>query len=173
MRRRSSWTAGCTCSAVAAPTKCWPRSTPQPTSVSGRTAIRINKRDGKWGTDNAWKNDDQYCRFTNGVIVGDAYFSLSGKSGGMFMFLDARTGRLRWKGEPRTAENAAIARAGNLLFALKDDGELVVVDGSNPDAFTPLARYQVADSATWAAPSISGNRLVVKDVSALALWTID
>jgi len=140
---------------------------------SGITAIRINKRDGKWGTDNAWKNDEQYCRFTNGVIVGDAYFSLSGKSGGMFMFLDARTGALLWKGEPRTAENAAIARAGNLLFALKDDGELIVADGTNPTGFVPLRRYQLSDSATWAQPAISGNRVFVKGVSTLALWTID
>lgn len=140
---------------------------------SGITAIRVNKRDGKWGTDNAWKNDEQYSRFSNAVIIGDAYFALSGKSGGLFMFLDARTGEVLWKGEPRTAENAAIVRAGHLLIALKDDGELIVADGSNPNAFTPLRRYQVSDSATWAAPSISGNRLFVKNVSTLALWTID
>ena len=140
---------------------------------SGITAIRVNKRDGKWGTDNAWKNDEQYSRFSNAVIVGDAYFALSGKSGGLFMYLDARTGEVLWKGEPRTAENAAIVRAGDLLFALKDDGELIVADGSNPRAFTPLGRYQVSDSATWAAPSISGNRLFVKALSSLTLWTID
>ena len=140
---------------------------------SGITAIRIAKRDGKWGTDNAWKNDDQYSRFSNAVIVGDAYFALSGKSGGLFMYLDAKTGEVLWKGEPRTAENAAIARAGKLLFALKDDGELIVAEGSNPRSFTPLARYQVSDGATWAAPSISGNRLFVKGLSSLTLWTID
>jgi len=89
------------------------------------------------------------------------------------MYLDAKTGDVLWKGEPRTAENAAIARAGNIVFALKDDGELIVADGSNPRVFTPLRRYQVSDTATWAAPSISGNRLFVKALSSLALWTID
>jgi len=108
---------------------------------SGITAIRVNTRDGKWGTDNAWKNDEQYSRFSNAVIVGDAYFALSGKSGGMFMYLDAKTGDVLWKGEPRTAENAAIARAGNIVFALKDDGEMVVVDGSSPKAFALLGQY--------------------------------
>ena len=29
----------------------------------------------------------------------------------------------------------------------------------------------VADSATWAQPTISGNRVFVKDVTSLALWT--
>ena len=83
------------------------------------------------------------------------------------------TSSARTHGVSRTAENAAIIRAGNLLFALKDDGELIIADGSNPKTFTPLRRYQVSDSATWAAPSLSGNRLFVKNVSTLALWTIE
>jgi hypothetical protein len=31
----------------------------------------------------------------------------------------------------------------------------------------------VADSATWAQPSISGDRIFVKDVASLALWTLN
>jgi len=31
----------------------------------------------------------------------------------------------------------------------------------------------VADSATWAAPAISGDRFFVKDVASLALWTLN
>jgi len=34
-----------------------------------------------------------------------------------------------------------------------------------------VKRYTVADSATWAAPTVAGNRMFVKDTSALALWT--
>jgi hypothetical protein len=36
-----------------------------------------------------------------------------------------------------------------------------------------LRRYAVATSATWAQPVISGNRLFVKDVSTLTLWTFN
>jgi hypothetical protein len=31
----------------------------------------------------------------------------------------------------------------------------------------------VADSATWAQPTISGNRIFVKDVRSLSLWTLE
>jgi len=31
----------------------------------------------------------------------------------------------------------------------------------------------VSDEATWPQPSYSGNRVFVKDVSTLALWTLD
>lgn len=35
-----------------------------------------------------------------------------------------------------------------------------------------VKRYTVADAATWAAPVVFGNRIFVKDVSTLALWTV-
>jgi hypothetical protein len=34
-------------------------------------------------------------------------------------------------------------------------------------------RYDVADSQTWAQPAVSGNRVYVKDVAHLALWTLN
>ena len=44
---------------------------------------------------------------------------------------------------------------------------------STPGGFEPLKTYTVADSATWAPPVISGNRVFVKDISTLALWTMN
>jgi hypothetical protein len=40
-------------------------------------------------------------------------------------------------------------------------------------AFEPVRRYTVADSATWAQPTISSNRIFIKDVSTLRLWTLN
>jgi hypothetical protein len=34
-----------------------------------------------------------------------------------------------------------------------------------------VRRYDLADSATWAQPAIADNRIYVKDVAHLALWT--
>jgi hypothetical protein len=36
-----------------------------------------------------------------------------------------------------------------------------------------VARYTVAGSATWAQPAVSGDRILVKDVDSVSLWTID
>jgi outer membrane protein assembly factor BamB len=77
-----------------------------------------------------------------------------------------------WLGQPREATNTAVVKAGTLLFLLNDDGELIIAKSSRA-AFAPLKRYPVADSATWAHPAISGNRLFVKDTSSVALWTFD
>ena len=107
---------------------------------------------------------------TNGVIANDMLFGMSHKNSGQFFALDARTGRTLWTSPPRQATNAGIVRAGDLLFMLKDDAELIVAKASST-GFEPVKRYTVADSATWAQPTVSGNRVFVKDVSGLTLWT--
>jgi hypothetical protein len=66
----------------------------------------------------------------------------------------------------------AFAKAGDLLFILKDDAELVIAR-ANATGLEPVKTYEVADSATWAQPIVSGRRLFVKDVSTLTLWTFD
>jgi hypothetical protein len=109
---------------------------------------------------------------SNPVVIGHTLFGLSHRSSGQFFALDAKSGKALWLGQPREAANTAIAKAGDLLFLLNDDAELIVARGT-PTAITPLKRYTVADSATWAQPAISGNRLFIKDVSSVALWTLD
>ena len=66
---------------------------------------------------------------------------------------------------------AAVVKAGQTVFSLEDDGELIV-GRVGTTAFEPLRRYKVADSETWTQPAVSGTRLFVKDVSTLTLWTI-
>ena len=144
--------------------------------VSGQgkplTAYTIAKREDKWSAEMAWENPQLSLSFSNAVLVGDAVFSMSAMNSGQFFWADARTGKTLWTSSPRQAGNAAIVHAGNLLFVLKDDAELMVAR-ANPGSFEPIRTYTVADSATWPAPSISGNRIFVKDLSTVALWTVN
>ena len=139
----------------------------------GLTAFRISRSGGSWSTEEVWKNDAVWMHLSNGVLLRDTIFGLSPQEKGRFILMDAKTGKLLWSSKGREAENAAIARSGDLLFALKDDGELLVGHATPDAGFTELRKYQVADSATWAQPAISGNRVFVKDVSTVALWTLD
>lgn len=138
----------------------------------GVTAFRVMKRNNQWVTDNVWENQDVSMYMSNGVLVRDALFGLSHRNSGQFFCLDAKTGKTLWTTQGREATNAAIVRAGDLLFVLKDDAELIVAR-SSLSGFEPVRRYAVAESATWAQPVISGNRVLVKDVSTLALWTLN
>ena len=136
----------------------------------GVTAFKVMKRDGQWTTDNVWDNQDVSLYMTNGVIVRDMLVGMSHRNSGQFFALDAKTGKTLWTSAPRQATNAAIVRAGDVVFLLKDDAELIVAKPS-ASGLDPVKRYTVADSATWAAPTVAGNRMFVKDTSALALWT--
>jgi len=144
--------------------------------VSGQgkplSAYRISKRDGQWSAEMAWENDQLQMSFANPVLVKDAVFSLSPLNSGQFFWADAKTGATLWRSAPRQAGNAAIIKTADYLFVLKDDATLVVAK-STPGGFEPLKTYTVADSATWPAPVISGNRFFVKDLTTLALWTLN
>jgi outer membrane protein assembly factor BamB len=135
------------------------------------TAISITRQNNKWMTATAWENPDGQSRMTNTVVFGDAIFGMSTRNMGQYYALDAKTGKTLWTSEPRQGGNASLLRSGNTVLSLEDDGELVVFR-RNASGFEAVKRYKVADSETWAAPSISGNRIFVKDVSSLTLWTL-
>ena len=139
---------------------------------SGVAAFRPAKSDGNWATETVWETKEVSMYISNPVVIADTLFGLSHRARGQLFAIDATTGEVLWLGTPREAENTAVAKAGDLLFLLNDDAELIVAKSSRT-GFEPLQRYSVADSATWAQPAISGNRIFVKDVSSITLWTLD
>lgn len=133
------------------------------------TALTVTKKNNEWVAEDAWQNADVSLYMSNAVLAGDAIYGMSQRNSGQFFCIDAKTGKTLWTSLPRQATNAAIVHAGDLLFILKDDAELIVTKASTT-GFEPLKRYTVADSATWAQPTIAGNRIFVKDISSVALW---
>jgi len=129
-------------------------------------------RDGKWLVPTVWENKDVWMYVSNPVVIGNTLFGLQYRNSGQFFAIDAKTGKVLWLGQPREALNTAVVKAGDLLFLLNDDAELIVVR-SNRTRFEPLKRYTVADSSTWAQPTISGNRIFVKNVTSLTLWALE
>jgi len=139
---------------------------------NGVTAFKVLPRAGEWGTENVWHTDEVSMHMSDAVAIDGVLFGLSHLNSGQYFALDLDSGKVLWKSDPRQASHAAIARAGNTIFSLQDDAKLVVLR-HNRTRFEPIARYDVAMSETWTQPVISGNRVLVKDVSTLTLWTID
>ena len=139
---------------------------------NGITAFRVTAGAGAWRTDDVWHTDAVSVHMSDAVAVDGVLFGLSHLNSGQYFALDLDTGKVLWTGPPRQAEHAALARAGNTIFSLEDDGELVVIRHDRMK-FAPLVRYQVATSETWPQPAISGSRIFVKDVSSIALWTVE
>ncbi|HEX7284389.1 MAG TPA: PQQ-binding-like beta-propeller repeat protein [Vicinamibacterales bacterium] len=135
------------------------------------TGFRVLNRDGKWQFEDVWTNNDVSMDMSTGVLIGTALYGFSPRNSGQFFAVDANTGQTLWVSEPRQGDNAAVVRAGDLWFALETDAELVVAR-ANPKQHEIVKRYTVADSATWAQPVLAGERVLVKDVSTISLWTL-
>jgi outer membrane protein assembly factor BamB len=134
--------------------------------------FRVINKSGQWTSEDVWTNNDVSMDMSTGVVIGDTLFGFSAKNSGQYFALDANTGQTQWLSEPRIAENAAVVRAGNLWFALDTEARLSVAR-ANPKQMELLKTYTVAQSATWAQPVLSGQRMFIKDLSTISLWTLN
>ena len=136
------------------------------------TGFRVMSKGGQWTSEDVWVNNDVTMDMSTGVVIGNALYGFSARNSGQYFALDANTGQTLWLSAPRIAENAAVVRAGNLWFALDTEATLSVVR-ANAKEFEVVKRYTVAESATWAQPVLSGQRVFIKDLSTISLWTLN
>jgi outer membrane protein assembly factor BamB len=139
---------------------------------NGITRFRVVREGNAWITEDVWHNDEVSMHMSNAVVVDGVLFGLSHLNSGQYFALDLDSGTLLWTSEPRQADHASILNVGTTILSLEEDGELLVVPHSRTE-FAPVQRYELADSATWTLPTISGNRLFVKDIESLTLWTVE
>ena len=136
----------------------------------GVHAYLLERRDGLIGLREAWARPEISMYMSSPVLAAGRLVGLSHKSKGQLFCLDPRTGRTLWTGPGGQGENAALVSAGDLVLVLTDAAELIVAS-ARADEFKPLARYTVAESATWAHPAPAAKGILIKDKDHLTLWT--
>jgi len=139
---------------------------------NGFVGFRVVRKGDGFATEDVWRTDQVSQHMTNGVAIDGVLYGLSHRNSGQYFALDLDSGKVLWTSDPRQAENVGFVRAGNTIFALEDDGEMVVMN-ANREGFKPIRRYEVSNTETWTQPAISGNRVYVKDVSNLTLFTLN
>lgn len=125
---------------------------------------------GEWKATEAWRNPDVTMYMSSPVLDNGKLYGLSSKRKGQFFCLDAATGRALWMTEGREGQSASVIAAGSHLLLLTTDGNLIVARRDTP-SFTPLRRYELAESATWPHPALIGSQLLIRDAANLTLWT--
>ena len=138
----------------------------------GTFAIKVNKSGTNWTTEQVWHNQELSMYMNSPVLSGNLLFGMSNRRSGQFFCLDAKTGAVLWTSEGRQGDNAAMILAGDFLFLLNDEANLIVAK-AGAKAYEPVAKYTVAESSTWAHPAVIGKQFLIKDKSILALWSIE
>ena len=139
---------------------------------TGTRAVRVRKDGDEWAAELVWQNPKIHMYTASFVLNGDLLYGFSMQRKGQFFCLDPRTGKVLWTSEGRQGESASIVSAGEVLFCLTGDAELILIK-PNAQAFEPIARYSIADRTTWAHPVILDKYILIKDASHLALWSLE
>ncbi len=137
----------------------------------GVDRYRVELQDDEWQTDKIWENKEVSLYMSSAVTDGELLFGFSHRQKGQLFAVDLTTGKTLWTSEGRLGDNAALVETGPLLWALTTTGDLIVFRASDKQ-FEPLARYKVAETATWAHPVIFPNAVLVKDELNLTYWQI-
>ena len=134
------------------------------------TAIRLKLDGGKWIGEPVWTNAETPMFMSSPVLIGETIYGLTMRRRGQFVAIDAASGKTLWNTQGREGENASLLGSPSWLLASTTDGNLVIAR-ANPRKYEEVLRYQVAQSALWAHPAITGNSIIVKDADKVICWS--
>jgi outer membrane protein assembly factor BamB len=117
-----------------------------------------------------WTNPQAPMFMSSPVLIGETIYGLTTRGRGQFVAIDAASGKARWNTQGREGENASMLGNSAWLLASSTDGNLVVLRAS-PQKYEEVRRYQIAESAMWAHPAITGRSIIVKDVDKVICWS--
>jgi outer membrane protein assembly factor BamB len=104
------------------------------------------------------------------VLIDRTIYGLATRNKGQLVAIDVANGKTLWSTPGREGENASILGSRSWLLASTTDGNLIVAR-ANPQKYEEVRRYQIAQSAVWAHPAISGRSIIVKDDDKVVCWS--
>lgn len=138
----------------------------------GTEALKPVKADGQWQVEPVWNGARLKMGLSSPVTDGVDLYGLSTQRKGQYFRLDVRTGGIIWTSAGREGDIAATQLAGDFVFFLSGEGVLTIVK-RGAAKFKPVARYTVADGKVWSQPVLLDNRILVRAVSTLTLWSFE
>jgi outer membrane protein assembly factor BamB len=113
---------------------------------------------GQWSTKTLWEETNVLkTKFTNAVVLGEYAYALSD---GLLECAKVADGKRKWKG--RGYGHGQLLLVGDKLLIMAEQGDLALVD-TDPRQFKQLARVPAISGVTWNVPSLSGDRLLIRN----------
>jgi outer membrane protein assembly factor BamB len=127
--------------------------------------ISRDEESEKYRVQSSWKSKDLKAKFSN-PIFKDGY--LYGLSENLLVCLEAKTGKLMWRGEKYSY--GRILLADQKLLILGHSGVFSVVDAS-PDGFREISSRQLlSDARCWNGPAFVNGYLLARNGEQIACF---
>jgi len=129
---------------------------------SGSRVIRLKAEGEKTTTEEVWFHRKMRLHHANPVIVGDVVYGSSGDFGpAFFQAVRMSDGEVLWR--ERGFTKATCLSTGDRLIILDEDGNLALAQAS-PEGLKIVSQAKVAtEKWSWAAPTLVGRRLYIRD----------
>ena len=129
---------------------------------SGSRVIKLTKQEGKTVPEQLWYSRKMRIHHGNAVRIGDHVYGSSGDFGTAFLVgMEIKTGKVAWR-DRGFAKATCVVGDGKLII-LDEDGQLALATAT-PQGLTVHSKCKVAtEEYAWAAPTLVGKTLYVRD----------
>ena len=132
----------------------------------GAALVEVTGSGKSFAARTVWENGSMKNRFNSSVLHKGYIYGLDE---GILTCIDAATGERKWKGG--RYGYGQLLLAGDHLIVITEAGELVLVRAA-PDQHTEVARFAALEGKTWNVPAISNNRLLVRNTTEMACYSL-
>ena len=128
---------------------------------SGARAIRLSREGGKTVAKELWYTRKMRLHHGNAVELGGYVYGSTGDFGpAFFMAMHLETGQIAWR--ERGFKKATSVYGDGKLIILDEDGKLALT-AISPSGLRVLSTCQITERYSWAAPTLAGRTLYVRD----------
>ena len=122
--------------------------------------LRVISHDGRLGIERVWENRNLKLKYSSAVLSDGHIYGPDGASGAIFVCLDAKTGKRKWKGGRYGFGQVILA--GQYLVILCENGDLALVEAT-PESHREVSRVQALDGDTFSHPVMAEGKLLVRN----------
>lgn len=126
--------------------------------TQGSKLIQFSVEGQEWKTKTIWQESTvMKTKFTSPLVRGDYAYGLSD---GRIECIQVKDGKRQWK--DRSYGHGQMLLIGDNLLVMAEQGELALV-AADPKRFTELSRMRAIQGVTWNIPTLSGDRLLIRN----------
>lgn len=136
---------------------------------TGIKAVRVMKSGSNYITNELWSNTEVGTKWNTPVLKNGYIYGFSDQK--RIFCLNASTGQTAWVDNVVNSDFSTIVDCGSVLIGLTSTGNLIVFK-PEPNAYTEVVKYKVAETTVYAFPIIKSDLIYVKDAETLMLYSL-